>query len=155
MPYTRQGAMKVSDHWVRSPMLNIARSCQVCHPFPEKELEDRVLTIQNRNKQLMERAGAAMVSMLDEVKSAKSAGVSDQQLGEVFALQRKGQFRLDFINAENSMGFHADQEAARILAESIDYFRQGQVSAQRLRMGGGAGGGATTRPAQASATSPP
>jgi nitrite reductase (cytochrome c-552) len=157
MPYTRQGAMKVSDHWVRSPLLNIARSCQVCHPFPEKELEDRVLTIQNRNKQLMERAGAAMVSMLDEVKSAKSAGVSNEKLGDVFALQRKAQFRLDFINAENSMGFHSDQEAARILAESIDYFRQGQVLAQQLRMGGGAGGagGATTRPAQASATSPP
>ena len=150
MPYTRQGAMKVSDHWVRSPLLNIARSCQVCHPFPEKELEDRVLTIQNRNKQLMERAGAALVSMLDEVKSAKSAGVSNEKLGDVFALQRKAQFRLDFVNAENSMGFHSDQEAARILAESIDYFRQGQVLAQQLRMGGGGAGGPTTRTAQAS-----
>ena len=31
MPYVRQGALKVSDHWVRSPMLNIARSCQTCN----------------------------------------------------------------------------------------------------------------------------
>ena len=38
------------------------------------------------------------------------------------------QWRVDFINAENSMGFHAPQEAARILAESIDYSRQGYVS---------------------------
>ena len=29
------------------------------------------------------------------------------------------------------MGFHASQEAARVLAESIDYSRQGQVAAQR------------------------
>ena len=35
MPYKREGAMKVSDHWVRSPLLNIARACQVCHPYAE------------------------------------------------------------------------------------------------------------------------
>lgn len=31
------------------------------------------------------------------------------------------------VEAENSTGFHADQEAARILAESIDASRQGQL----------------------------
>ena len=98
-------------------------------------------TIQDRNHKLMDRAGQSLVAMLDEVKAAKAAGASDQQFGEIFALQRKAQFRLDFVNAENSMGFHADQESARILAESIDYFRQGQVLAQQLRFGG-----ATTRP---------
>ena len=35
--------------------------------------------------------------------------------------------RLDFVAAENSMGFHAPQEAARILAEAIDLARQGQI----------------------------
>ena len=35
----------------------------------------------------------------------------------------------DFVAAENSMGFHAPQEAARILGEAIDYARQGQISA--------------------------
>ena len=34
MPYKREGAMKVSDHWVRSPLLNVNRACQVCHPYP-------------------------------------------------------------------------------------------------------------------------
>ena len=48
MPYRREGAMKVSDHWVRSPLLNVARSCQVCHPFPETELQARVENIQGR-----------------------------------------------------------------------------------------------------------
>jgi hypothetical protein len=40
---------------------------------------------------------------------------------------------VDFINAENSMGFHAPQEAARILAESIDYSRQGYVALAAVR----------------------
>ncbi|KFE62651.1 Cytochrome c552 precursor [Hyalangium minutum] len=34
---------------------------------------------------------------------------------------------LDFIEAENSMGFHAPQEAARVLAESANLSRQGQI----------------------------
>ena len=34
------------------------------------------------------------------------------------ALQRKAQWRIDFVAAENSMGFHAPAEAARILTPS-------------------------------------
>jgi nitrite reductase (cytochrome c-552) len=49
-------------------------------------------------------------------------------------MQRKAQWRLDFVAAENSMGFHAAQETARILGESIDYSRQGQLAAQALTL---------------------
>ncbi|MCZ6877272.1 MAG: ammonia-forming cytochrome c nitrite reductase subunit c552, partial [Acidobacteria bacterium] len=35
-------------------------------------------------------------------------------------------YRFDEVK-ENSMGFHAPQEAVRILGESINYSRQGQV----------------------------
>jgi len=38
---------------------------------------------------------------------------------------------VDFVAAENSMGFHAPQEMARILGEAIDYARQGQLEATR------------------------
>ena len=34
---------------------------------------------------------------------------------------------IDFVEAENSTGFHAPQEAARILGESINFARQGQL----------------------------
>ena len=42
--------------------------------------------------------------------------------------QRQAQFLLDFVEAENSTGFHAPQEAERILAESLNYSRQGQLA---------------------------
>ncbi|MCA9428782.1 MAG: ammonia-forming cytochrome c nitrite reductase subunit c552, partial [Candidatus Omnitrophica bacterium] len=45
----------------------------------------------------------------------------------------KSMWRLDYISSENSEGFHADQEAMRILAESIDYSRQAEALAIRLR----------------------
>ena len=35
---------------------------------------------------------------------------------------------VDFVESENSNGFHAPQEAARILGEAIDYIRQGQLA---------------------------
>ncbi len=135
MPYKREGAMKVSDHWVRSPMLNISRACQVCHPFPESEIQARVDVIQERTHALMQRSAAAMTEMLDAIVAAKAAGATDESLAPVLELQRMAQWRLDFVAAENSMGFHAPQEAARILAESIDYSRRAQLAAVTARKG--------------------
>jgi len=129
MPYMRDGATKISDHWVRSPLLNINRACQTCHHFPESELRERVNQIQNRNHELLQRAGRALMDQLDAIAAAKAAGATEAQLQASLALQRKAQWRLDYIAAENSMGFHAPQEAARILGEAADYARQGQVAA--------------------------
>ena len=60
------------------------------------------------------------------------AGATPTAAAPALELQRKAQWRLDFVAAENSMGFHAPAEAARILAESIDYARQGQLAARGL-----------------------
>jgi nitrite reductase (cytochrome c-552) len=127
MPYQREGAVKISDHQVRSPLLNVARSCQTCHRFPEDEIKARVEIIQGRHKALMDRAEDALVDLLDAVKVGKKRNVDAAAMKEALDLQRKAQWRVDFINAENSMGFHAPQEAARILGEAIDYARQGQI----------------------------
>ena len=132
MPFMREGAMKVSDHWVRSPLLNVNRACQTCHAVPEKEIEGRVVAIQDRHHELLERAAKAVTEMLDSIVAAKKGGASDAALDPARALHRKAQWRLDFVAAENSMGFHAPQELARILAEAIDYSRQAQLVAERI-----------------------
>jgi len=131
MPYERVGATKVSDHWVRSPLLNINRACQTCHSIAEKELEARVLNIQDRHYALMQRAAHATTDMLDAIVAARKAGAGEGDLQVAAAEQRKAQWRLDFVAAENSMGFHAPQELARILGEVIDHARQGQLEAER------------------------
>jgi nitrite reductase (cytochrome c-552) len=129
LPYMRDGSTKISDHWVRSPLLNINRACQTCHHMSESELAARVDQIQQRNFELLQAGGAALMDLLDAVQAAKQAGASDEQLAAALELQRKAQWRLDFIAAENSMGFHAPQEAAKVLGEAADYARQGQVAA--------------------------
>lgn len=133
MPYQRVGAMKISSHDVQSPLETIGAACGTCHPVSEAELRGRVEAIQGRTVALTERAAEAMTDMLDAVLEARAAGADPAALAPVFDLQRKAMWRLDYISSENSRGFHADQEAARVLAESIDYSRRAQAAALRLR----------------------
>jgi nitrite reductase (cytochrome c-552) len=185
MPYKREGAQKLSEHWVRSPLLSTNRSCAGCHPYADDELKGRVEAIQDRHFALMTRAGKAAVAMIDaivavrkpyddkhrEAAAAKAretlgarpefAGLAkdeqekklaaetkanllaawrevvekDPSLKELGELQRAAQWRLDIVAAENSMGFHAPQEMARLLGESIDLSRQAEVKAAKLQGG--------------------
>lgn len=131
MPYVREGAIKISNHHVRSPLLNVAQACQSCHRIPEQEIKARALQVQDRNVALLNRGEKAVIGLLDALQQAQKGGATDAQLQAARALQRKAQWRLDFVSAENSMGFHAPQEAARILAEAIDYARQGELQVAR------------------------
>jgi nitrite reductase (cytochrome c-552) len=127
MPYQREGAIKVSNHHVRSPLLNVAQACQTCHRIPEAEIRSRAEAIQDRNQLLMNRATEAVTALIVNLKTSAEKGAGDTTLTNARELQRKAQWRLDFIAAENSTGFHAPQEAARVLGEAIDYARQGQI----------------------------
>ena len=128
MPYQRVGAMKISDHHVRSPLLNVNRACQTCHHWPEEELRQRVQEIQDRTFSLRNQTMDVLVTLVGELKAARARGATDAQLEQARLMHRRGQFLLDFIEAENSMGFHAGSEAVRVLAKSIDYLRQGQIA---------------------------
>ncbi len=128
MPYMREGAMKISDHHVRSPLLNINQSCQTCHKASEDELKFRAETIQTRTFSLRNIAMDALVQLINDIQNAKNAGKTDAELAGARDFQRKAQFYLDFVEAENSMGFHAPQEATRILGESINFTRLGQMA---------------------------
>ncbi len=132
MPYKREGAHKISTHHVRSPLLDINRSCQTCHKWPEQELRARVETIQDRTYKLRNVAMDALMELIDDLKAAKAAGAGDEQLKVAREAQRHAQFYLDFVEAGNSTGFHAPHESARILRESIDFSRRGQNSLRRL-----------------------
>ncbi len=128
MPYQRVGAVKISDHHVRSPMLNINNACQTCHHQSESALLERVNTIQDKTFAQMDRATAALVALIEDIQAARANGAPEERLAQAQAFQRQASFWVDYVNAENSMGFHAPQEAMRILGEAIDYARQGQLA---------------------------
>jgi nitrite reductase (cytochrome c-552) len=128
MPYVREGAQKISDHHVRSPLLNVNHACQTCHKWPEDELRARAEVAQQRTVELRDRALDALVDLVSDVRAARAAGVPDARIAEAHELQRQGQFYVDFVESENSNGFHAPQEATRILGEAIDLLRRGQLA---------------------------
>jgi nitrite reductase (cytochrome c-552) len=130
MPYKREGALKISDHHVRSPLLNVNRACQTCHKWPEEELKSRAEAIQERTQKMRNEAMDALVALIGDLKAARSSssGAQSPEVATAQDFQRKAQFYLDFVEAENSIGFHAPEEALRILGESINFARQGQLA---------------------------
>jgi nitrite reductase (cytochrome c-552) len=132
MPYLREGSVKTSDHWLRSPLVNINSACQTCHNYSEEELKARIDTIQNRTAELLRQSEEALLDTIDAIVAAKNTGAGEEELAEIYALHRSAQLRWDFISSENSTGFHSPQEAARVLADSIDMARQAQIAALNL-----------------------
>ncbi|MEK2688443.1 ammonia-forming cytochrome c nitrite reductase subunit c552 [Bdellovibrio sp. GT3] len=136
MPYQRVGAMKVTDHWVRSPLLNINRACQTCHNVSEKELFDRATTIQDRHHKLRDTAFDALIDLINALKPYKDVDLvknPNKDLEAARNFQRHAQFMFDFVEAENSTGFHAPQESARIFGDSIDNSRKGIMAVNRYK----------------------
>ena len=133
MPYLREGGLKISDHNVRSPMLNINRACQTCHRWPEQEIKDRVEEIQTRFFQTRSVAMDALMDLIKDIKTLKDQGASDAELQEARNYQRSASYYIDFLFSENSMGFHAPQYSMKSLAEAIDLCRKGQNSLRQLR----------------------
>jgi nitrite reductase (cytochrome c-552) len=133
MPKSSHSGATITDHWIRSPLLNTNVACVSCHArhdpkVTEADLKARAEEIQDRHWTLRQAAMTALMGLIDDLKAARAAGKSDADLKTALYLQRRAQFYLDFVEAENSTGFHAPQEGARILGESIDFSRQGQIA---------------------------
>ena len=128
MPYKRVGGTKVSDHHVRSPLLAPNNACGTCHRYEDTELVARTESIQTRHRKLVDLALDALVDLIDDLKAARDNDIDPARLAEAQQFQRKASFYVDYVEAENSSGFHAPQEAARILGESIDFSRRGQLA---------------------------
>jgi len=132
MPYVREGAVKVSDHWVRSPLTNVNQACGPCHKQDEQALKDRILIIQNNTAELLRTTEGALADAMDAIAAAMTTGATDDQLKEARDFHRKASMRYDFVMSENSTGFHSPQEAARVLANAIDMARQAQLAAEKV-----------------------
>ncbi|HEY3296830.1 MAG TPA: ammonia-forming cytochrome c nitrite reductase subunit c552 [bacterium] len=149
MPYIREGATKITDHWIRTPLAHIQTSCQTCHRESEEELRSRVFQIQDRTFSELKRAENAIIAAMDGIKAAMAMGATDAELDVPRALHRRAQMRWDFVNAENSMGFHSGQETARVLGDATDFGRQAELAAFRVLI---AHGGSAVPPPQPQGT---
>lgn len=127
MPFVRHGALRITMHNARSPLLDPSPACAACHRASPEEMKARAEEIQRRTTALLARAQTALVALIDDLAGALG------DLEEARAFQTRAQWRIAFVAADRSKGFHAPQEAARLLAEAIDFAGQGRILAARAR----------------------
>jgi nitrite reductase (cytochrome c-552) len=84
--------------------------------------------IQDRTYEMRNLALDAVLDLTRAIGVAQRAGMHASRLDSARLYQLRAQFFTDFVEAENSMGFHADQEAARVLANAINYARLGHAA---------------------------
>lgn len=138
MPYKRDGAAKISDHQVRSPMADdeqINATCLTCHHSSAKEMRGRVEAIQHRWSDAKDTAFTAVQSLIEDITKARAEGnVSEANMKKAQEFQRKAQFIVDYSVSENSRGFHAPQYSVAILNEATDYARSGQLALRGIQV---------------------
>jgi nitrite reductase (cytochrome c-552) len=126
MPYTIAGVHKVSDHRVMSPVQADMKACKQCHAESPEWLRERVFSIQDRTVSIMIRAGyqaATVAKLLETTHKAQAEGKAiDQQLyDKAKEFYEEAFYRVLFIGAENSIGFHNPPEGLRILGDSVAF----------------------------------
>jgi nitrite reductase (cytochrome c-552) len=129
MAYRRDGATKVTDHDIASPMLDMNASCGTCHAASGQDvLRDRVTTIQNRFVDSRDRALDALTALIDDLEVALTDGTPTEWVERARELQNRASFYVDYAYSENSYGFHAPDYMQRILSQSLDAARKGQLA---------------------------
>jgi len=126
MPFKRMGGFKVSEHRIMSPIKYDMKSCLQCHSQTPEWLKQQVIAIQDRTISMYLRAGyqTAVTAKLFELahKSQENGKQFDQALyNKAKDLYLEALYRVIFIGAENSIGFHNPTEATRILGDAVAY----------------------------------
>ena len=126
MPYIKVGANKISDHNIMSPLKNDLRACQQCHPQSPQALTQQVNAIQDRTISMMNRAGyaeAVAAKLFEMTHKAQAEGktVDDKLYARAKDLYLEALYRVIFIGAENSIGFHNPSEAGRICGDAVAF----------------------------------
>jgi nitrite reductase (cytochrome c-552) len=130
MNYVREGAAKVTNHHVTTPMADVNASCGTCHTTGDGVLEARVTTIQDRFIESRDRALDGLVALIDDLTAAQDNGTPEASLELAREYQNKASFYIDIVYSENSYGFHAPDYTQRILSQALDAARKGQLALQ-------------------------
>lgn len=126
MPYTTVEGTKAADHNAMSPLKQDMRACVKCHPEDPANLKAQVLQIQDRNLSMLADTGYAVAAnaKLFELVNSKLATNSPEIKPEYDRAKEyylQAFYRVGYMGAENSMGFHNPSEGGRILRDAMAY----------------------------------
>jgi len=128
MPYRVEGGVKFTDHRIQNPLNNITNACQTCHREPEATLMQNVYDRQDAVYAVRTRLEQALVQAHFEAKHAWDLGATEAQMQPALQAIREAQWRWDYIAASHGVGFHAPQEALRVLGLGMDHAQQARIA---------------------------
>ena len=134
MPFVREGNMKVTSHWITSPLKHMEQSCGVCHGADIKKLTERVQYTQDKVEDLLNRSGNELAEAIKAIETAAKVVPASTDLARAREMHREGQWYWDWVGAENSHGFHNPQKALTTLAKAIDLAHQATEAALRASL---------------------
>lgn len=138
MPSKTVNGKEITDHQIQSPLYMADRTCANCHDWTPDQSKQRVYEIQDRNREMLDRAERTITAAHLEIGDAMKLGAADGELAEVRKLVSQAQMYWDYIAAANGMGFHAPQESARVLGKAVDIAQECRLMTQAIRMKHGA-----------------
>lgn len=140
MPTITKDGQKVSDHRIMSPLKNDLIACAACHSEKPQELREKILAIQDATMTVYLKAGYATATVAKLFEMANKAEASGKKLDKSLYAQAREQYeqafyRVIFIGAENSTGFHNPKETMRVLGDAAKFAAAADAQVRRMLAG--------------------
>ena len=137
MPSVTVDGKKVSDHRIMSPLKSDLRACAACHTEKPEELRGKVIAIQDNTMISYLQTGYATATDAKLFEMANKVEASGRKIDkELYAQARENYeqafYRVIFIGAENSIGFHNPKETMRVLNDAAKYAAAADVQLRQV-----------------------
>lgn len=112
---------EVADHNVISPLKQDMDACGQCHTATPAEMRARVIAIQKASLADLIDTGykvASVAKLFEFANNSLETTSGDAAYDSAAAHYRQAFYRLVYMGAENSVGFHNPDESTRILADA-------------------------------------
>ena len=137
MPAITVAGQKITDHRVMSPLKSDLSACAACHTETPDVLRAKVYAIQDATMAVYLNAGYATATDAKLFEMANKVEASGKQIDKALYAQAREQYeqafyRVVFIGAENSTGFHNPQETMRVLGDAAKYAATAELQLRQL-----------------------
>lgn len=133
MPYRSEGAVKFTDHQIRSPLANISNACLTCHRQSEETLREDVVTRQSRVNERKIAVEDQLVRAHLEAQQAWKDSATPEEMKLPLDKIRRAQWRWDWVAAANGVGFHAPDVAQQTLSQAMELAQEARLAIARVR----------------------
>jgi nitrite reductase (cytochrome c-552) len=137
MPTITVNGQKVADHRIMSPLKNDLVACAACHSESPDALRAKIFAIQDATMVSYLKAGYATATDAKLFEMANKVEAAGKTIDKSLYAQAREQYeqafyRVIFIGAENSTGFHNPKETMRVLNDATKYAASADANLRQL-----------------------